>query len=450
MTHTVPPDNRENRKSCCRSTTNLPHTNHQTQQSSNSMMKGTIRSNKIAVAVSGGVDSSVAAYLLKQSFEKNINSSSNTNKNRNRNIFGLHMSNWKSSDEESEGNYCEQSEKDARDARDVCDRLGIEMYRAEFVSEYWTGVFEPFVKALVDVNVDGFDEEGQGQQQRMVNPDIGCNRVVKFGAMRDYAMKRGAKYVATGHYARLWHRNRSLYSFNSSTTTNSNDDERALYELMRSHNEEQDIETERLVQEHITGLPEEEWICQWGKINEHEHGNTAPLLLSGADLSKDQSYFLSGVIGSALSNAIFPLGDLMKKNLTTETTNILAEGTQSKINQNIESQESGYMYDFNGEKYDDLKFMSVRDIDEKAGLPTATKKESIGICFVGRRKCADFITQYVPHQPEPGNCIDVDTGEIIGKHNGSAHFTVGQGTKISGACQKWFIYKNDKNGSVFV
>jgi len=70
------------------------------------------------------------------------------------------------------------------------------------------------------------------------------------------------------------------------------------------------------------------------------------------------------------------------------------------------------MYNFNGEKYDDLKFMSVRDIDEKAGLPTATKKESIGICFVGRRKCADFITQYVPHQPEPGNCIDVDTGEV--------------------------------------
>ena len=81
-------------------------------------MNRTIRLNKIAVAVSGGVDSSVAAYLMKQTFAKSCDINQNY-------IFGLHMSNWNASDEDLQGNYCEQSEKDARDARDVCDRLDI-------------------------------------------------------------------------------------------------------------------------------------------------------------------------------------------------------------------------------------------------------------------------------------------------------------------------------------
>ena len=129
------------------------------------MKKALHLSKKIAIAVSGGVDSSVAAYLLKQAHGTE-------------NVFGLHMSNWNTSDEESENNYCEQSERDARDAQHVCDKVGIDMHRVEFVSEYWNGVFEPFVQAL--------------SEQRMINPDVGCNTVVKFGVMRDYAMKKGA------------------------------------------------------------------------------------------------------------------------------------------------------------------------------------------------------------------------------------------------------------------
>jgi len=113
------------------------------------MMTSTVNTNgirRIAVAISGGVDSSVAAYLLKRSAS-----------NHNHELMGLHMSNWNTLDEDSHGNFCEQSERDARDANDVCDSLGIEMHKVEFISEYWNGVFEPFVNAL--------------ENQRMMNPD---------------------------------------------------------------------------------------------------------------------------------------------------------------------------------------------------------------------------------------------------------------------------------------
>ena len=310
------------------------------------VMKKSINLKRIAVAVSGGVDSSVAAYLLKKSFGQ-------------KNVFGLHMSNWNSSDEDSHGNYCEQSERDATDSKRVCDSLGIEMHRVEFISEYWNGVFEPFVKAL--------------GEQRMVNPDVGCNTIVKFGVMRDYAMKKGASHIATGHYARLWHRNQSQ---------NEN-----------CYGNKQHSGNELLVQSQIAGRPEEEWISDWGKsINSDV---CSPLLLSGADLNKDQSYFLCSVNGYGLSNAIFPLGDLVKRN---------DKDVDSKV-------ESNSSLD-NIQDKDNLDHLSVREIAEKANLPTASKKESMGICFVGKRKFSEFIAQYLPHEPEPGDFIDIDTGEV--------------------------------------
>jgi tRNA U34 2-thiouridine synthase MnmA/TrmU len=318
-------------------------------------MKKTINLKRIAVAVSGGVDSSVAAYLLKKSFGQN-------------NVFGLHMSNWNASDEDSHGNYCEQSERDATDAKVVCDSLGIEMQRADFVSEYWNGVFEPFVQAL--------------GEQRMVNPDVGCNTIVKFGVMREYAMNKGATFVATGHYARIWHRDSNSSVFDDPNMEQS--------------------ENEFLVRSHIAGLPEEEWVCEWGK-NERGGGNTSPLLLSGADLSKDQSYFLCSVNGSGLSNAMFPLGGLIKKN-AKEIEKVEA---QAKVTST--ARENSHDVD---NEYKDLKYLSVREIANQAGLPTASKKESMGICFVGKRKFADFIAQYLPHDPEPGNFVDIDTGEV--------------------------------------
>jgi len=94
--------------------------------------------------------------------------------------------------------------------------------------------------------------------------------------------------------------------------------------------------------------------------------------------------------------------------------------------------------------------VAVRDIAHAAKLATASKRESMGICFVGKRKFPEFINEYLP-DPMPGRFICVDTGEVVGRHNGSALLTIGQGAKIGGASQKWFVANKDSStGDVFV
>ena len=124
---------------------------------------------KIIVGMSGGVDSSVAALLLIQ---------------QGHHVEGLFMKNWEDDDEDD---YCAAAE-DLADAQSVCDKLGIKLHSVNFSDQYWDRVFKNFL--------------GEYKAGRTPNPDILCNKEIKFKAFLDYAMELGADYIATGHYAR--------------------------------------------------------------------------------------------------------------------------------------------------------------------------------------------------------------------------------------------------------
>ena len=171
---------------------------------------------RVIVGMSGGVDSSVAAWLLKdQGYQ----------------VEGLFMKNW---DEDDGTEYC-TAMTDLADAQAVADAIGIKLHTASFAAEYWDRVFEHFLSEY--------------QAGRTPNPDILCNKEVKFRAFLDYAITLGADYIATGHYAR---------------------------------------------QRPIAGST--------GKAQ----------LLKGLDPNKDQSYFLHAVSGDRIARTLFPVGELEK------------------------------------------------------------------------------------------------------------------------------------------
>ena len=132
---------------------------------------------KIIVGMSGGVDSSVAAYLLKQAGHH---------------VEGVFMKNWEDNDTDS---YCPSAE-DMADAQKVCDKLGIELRMVNFASEYWKNVFSYFLQEY--------------RAGRTPNPDVLCNREIKFKAFLEFAKQSGADYIATGHYVRKNTENRLL------------------------------------------------------------------------------------------------------------------------------------------------------------------------------------------------------------------------------------------------
>ncbi|TMW67783.1 hypothetical protein Poli38472_007455 [Pythium oligandrum] len=261
--------------------------------------------------MSGGVDSSVTALLLTQQGYR---------------VTGVYMKNWDSSDELGQ----EACPHDAEflDVETVCSQLGIEVRKVNLVQSYWNSVFSPCLEGY---------EEGLTP-----NPDILCNREIKFKAFLDYAASIGADYVATGHYAAL--------------------------------------------------------------RRDPKSASDAPMLFAATDESKDQSYFLSSVAGSAFRRVLFPLGELCK--------------TQ------------------------------VRQIATENDLITASKKDSVGICFIGKRNFADFIHQYIPKQQ--GFFVTVD-GEQMYQHNGFTAYTVGQGARLQGMNEKWFVVgKRKRDHSVIV
>lgn len=261
---------------------------------------------KVVVGMSGGVDSSVAAILLKnQGYE----------------VIGLFMRNWDAGVNNDilgnptlNNNICPQ-EQDYNDALAVCNKIGIPLKRVDFVKEYWDYVFAYFLDEL--------------KKGRTPNPDIMCNKYIKFDMFLKEAEKLGADFVATGHYARL----------------------------------------------------------------ENNH------LLRGVDDNKDQTYFLSQVNKDKFKKILFPIGKLKKS--------------------------------------------EVRKIAEDNSLITAKKKDSTGICFIGERNFKKFLENYLPNIP--GDIINIETKEKLGKHIGLMYYTIGQrkGLNLGGNADRCFVVGKD-------
>lgn len=127
---------------------------------------------KVIVGMSGGVDSSVAAYLLKQEGYQ---------------VEGLFMKNW---EEDDTNGFC-SAEADFKDAQAVCDQIGIPLHGVNFSQQYWQNVFTHFLNEY--------------EQARTPNPDVLCNKEIKFNAFLKHALTLGADYIATGHYAKVEH-----------------------------------------------------------------------------------------------------------------------------------------------------------------------------------------------------------------------------------------------------
>jgi len=346
---------------------------------------------RIAVALSGGVDSSVVAYLMQQHLLRyNRNSEDGSSHDAQQHeLIAVHMSNWTTSDEEDP--FCTH-EQDWKDAQAVASCLHLPIHPTSFAADYWTQVFEPFTEGV--------------QAGSRPNPDVDCNRYIKFGALRDYVHTTlKADILATGHYARLWDRS------SAGSTTGGDDENGSDCDIPYQYNSL----VEQMLQED-TNAPH--WIRSWG---DSKGATLSPLLLAARDRSKCQSFFLSSVPGNAFRNVVFPLGDLLKKK--------------------------------NSPTSDSNSELTVRDIAIAAELPTASKKDSMGICFVGKRPggFTEFIDQYFSTtETQPYQFVDIDTGAIVENEFGpstSCHmvYTGGQRAKISGASKPWFVVQTNRD-----
>ena len=296
-----------------------------------------INQTKVVVGLSGGVDSSVTAYLLKQQGYQ---------------VIGLFMKNWHD-DSVTISDECPWLE-DSNDALIVADKLGIPFQTVD--------LSETYRKRIVDYM---FAEYKVG---RTPNPDVLCNREIKFDVFLSIALSLGADYVATGHY------------------------------------------------------------CQKEVIN--KDGEHIYRLLKGADSSKDQSYFLCQLNQDQLAKAMFPIGHLQKS--------------------------------------------EVRKIAKEANLITAEKRDSQGLCFIGKVRLPDFLQQQL--KPKEGQIIEIaphhsvyhsknkdtpedlskpfeyqaEMGKVLAKHRGAHYFTVGQrkGLAVGGTSLPLFVIGVDTDSNV--
>lgn len=300
---------------------------------------------RVIVGLSGGVDSSVAAYLLKkQGYE----------------VIGLFMKNWHD-DSVTISNECPWLE-DSNDALLVAEKLGIPFQTVDLSEQYR--------EKIVDYM---FNEYEQG---RTPNPDVLCNREIKFDVFMKIALSLGADYVATGHY------------------------------------------------------------CRKGEVI--VDGKPVYQLLAGIDSNKDQSYFLCQLSQEQLAKSLFPIGELTKP--------------------------------------------EVREIATQQNLVTAEKRDSQGLCFIGKVRLPEFLQQQL--QPKEGLIYEIDynnpiynqpqrtfssleeelasaseginytpeLGKVVGKHNGAHYFTIGQrkGLNVGGTKEALFIIATDvKSNSIY-
>ncbi len=239
---------------------------------------------KTLVALSGGVDSAVALTLLKQEGED---------------VSAAYMKTWINEEGIDVFGDCPWHQ-DILDCQAVAKHLGVEFEAVDFIEEYR--------QEIVEYLVDGY------RRGLTPNPDVMCNRRMKFGKFLDYALKRGFDRVATGHYCSL-----------------------------------------------------------------RENPDGSRDLMSGADPSKDQSYFLALVTQEQMQRAVFPIGSLLKSD--------------------------------------------VRDFARINNLPNAEKKDSQGICFLGKIRIQDFLRHYIPE--EEGDIVN-PSGKILGRHRGLYNYTLGQ------------------------
>tara|TARA_Y100001947_G_scaffold116006_1_gene100176 strand:- start:1157 stop:2344 length:1188 start_codon:yes stop_codon:yes gene_type:complete len=298
---------------------------------------------KVVVGLSGGVDSSVSAYLLKeQGYE----------------VIGLFMKNWHD-DSVTISDECPWLE-DSNDAMIVAEKLGIPFQTVDLSEQY--------KERIVDYM---FNEYERG---RTPNPDVLCNREIKFDVFMKIALSLGADYVATGHY------------------------------------------------------------CRKGEIE--KNGEKIYQLLSGKDNNKDQSYFLCQLTQEQLSKTLFPIGELQKS--------------------------------------------EVRRIAAEQELVTADKKDSQGLCFIGKVRLPDFLQQKL--KPKEGNIVEIKSdsetyqtgipefeskieelkflsqkyqyqpqdGKVVGKHQGAHYFTKGQrkGLAVGGTPEPLFVIDTDVEDNV--
>ncbi|MEI8123948.1 MAG: tRNA 2-thiouridine(34) synthase MnmA, partial [bacterium] len=245
----------------------------------------------VYVGMSGGVDSSVSAALLKeQGFD----------------VVGVFIKVW-------QPDFVECTWREDRlDAMRVCAKLEIPFITLNLEREYKEDVADYMINEY--------------KLGRTPNPDVMCNKYVKFGAFFDWAIERGADFVATGHYARC------------------------------------------------TRIAD-----QRGLDADRRRNNSQYQLLAGNDKNKDQSYFLWTLTQKQLSRTLFPVGDIEKP--------------------------------------------EVRILADKFNLPTSTKKDSQGVCFLGKFDMKDFLAHYI--KEIPGDVLN-ENGEKIGRHDGALYLTIGQ------------------------